>query len=84
MNRRPHLLFGKRERITFLRDSIRGAAALILRCRVYLARARGLQVPGVLLYLHRCPDARVTEAASHLRVKSPTLTDVVQDLVRKR
>lgn len=39
---------------------------------------------GVMLYLHRCADARVTEAAKALRVKPPTLTDVVQDLIRKR
>ena len=37
-----------------------------------------------MLYLHRCADARVTEAARALRVKPPTLTDVVQDLIRKR
>ena len=37
-----------------------------------------------MLYLHRCSDARVTEAAKALRVKPPTLTDVVNDLVRKR
>ena len=39
---------------------------------------------GVLLYLHRCVDARVNEAASHLRVRPPTMTDVIGDLVRKR
>jgi len=39
---------------------------------------------GLMLYLHRCTDARVSEAASHLRVRPPAMTDVVQDLVRKR
>ena len=37
-----------------------------------------------MLYLHRCADARVTEAAKALRVKPPTLTDVIQDLIRRR
>lgn len=39
---------------------------------------------GVLLYLHRRPGSGVFEAAEALGVKSPTLTPVVQDLVRKR
>ena len=39
---------------------------------------------GVMLYLHLCANARLTEAAAALRVQSPTLADVVQDLVRKR
>jgi len=39
---------------------------------------------GVLLYLHRRADARLTEAAAALRVQTPTMADVVQDLVRKR
>ena len=39
---------------------------------------------GVLLYLYRCADVRLAEAASHLRVRPPTMADVVQDLVRKR
>jgi DNA-binding MarR family transcriptional regulator len=39
---------------------------------------------GLMLYLHRCADSRVNEAANHLRVRPPTLTDVIQDLVRKK
>jgi DNA-binding MarR family transcriptional regulator len=39
---------------------------------------------GLMLFLHRCSGARVMEAAGALRVRPPTLTDVVQDLVRKR
>jgi len=46
-------------------------------------RVTSLQA-GVLLYLHRCVDARVNEAASHLQVSPPTMTEVIQDLVRKR
>jgi DNA-binding MarR family transcriptional regulator len=38
---------------------------------------------GLMLYLHRCAAARVTEAAHALRVRPPTLTEVVHDLVRK-
>jgi DNA-binding MarR family transcriptional regulator len=37
-----------------------------------------------MLYLHRCPDARVLEAPHHLRLRPPTLTEVIQDLIRKR
>ncbi len=39
---------------------------------------------GVLLYLQRHMDASVTDAAVSLRVRVPTLSEVVQDLVRKR
>ena len=39
---------------------------------------------GVLLYLQRNMDARVTDAAAALRVRVPTLSGVVKDLVRKR
>ena len=39
---------------------------------------------GVLLYLQRHMDARVTDAATALRVRVPTLSGVVKDLVRKR
>lgn len=39
---------------------------------------------GVMLYLHRRADVRLMEAAAALRVKPPTLVEVVQDLVRKR
>jgi len=39
---------------------------------------------GVLLYLHRRADARLTEAAAALRVQTPTMADVVKDLMRKR
>jgi len=39
---------------------------------------------GVLLYLYRHVDAGVTDAATALRVRVPTLSGVVKDLVRKR
>jgi len=39
---------------------------------------------GVLLYLQRHRDARVTHAAAALCLRPPTLSDVVKDLVRKR
>jgi len=39
---------------------------------------------GVLLFLGRHVDATLTDAASALRVRPPTLSDVVNDLVRKR
>ena len=39
---------------------------------------------GVLLFLRRHAEANLTDAAAALRVRSPTLSDVVKDLVRKR
>jgi DNA-binding MarR family transcriptional regulator len=39
---------------------------------------------GVLLYLQRHMDARVTDAATVLRLRLPTLSEVVKDLVRKQ
>ena len=39
---------------------------------------------GVLLFLRRHADARVTDTTSALRVRMPTLIEVVKDLVRKR
>jgi DNA-binding MarR family transcriptional regulator len=39
---------------------------------------------GVLLFLSRYQDARVTDVAIALRVRPPTLSEVVNDLVRKR
>ena len=39
---------------------------------------------GVLLFLHRHAEARLTDAAAALRVNPPTLSVVVTDLVRKR
>lgn len=39
---------------------------------------------GVLLFLRRHADARLTDAAPALRVRMPTLGEVVNDLVRKR
>ena len=53
------------------------------RRRLEPIRVTPLQA-GLMLYLHRCADARVTEVAKALRVKPPTLTDVIQDLIRKR
>jgi DNA-binding MarR family transcriptional regulator len=39
---------------------------------------------GVLLFLSRYLEARVTDVATALRVRTPTLSEVVNDLVRKR
>ena len=39
---------------------------------------------GMLLFLHRHPEARLTDAAAALRVNPPTLSVVLTDLVRKR
>src|SRR6266581_5123046 len=39
---------------------------------------------GVILFLLRHADARVTDAATALRLRLPTLSEVVNDLVRKR
>jgi len=39
---------------------------------------------GVLLFLRRHDEANMTNAASALHVTSPTLSDVVKDLARKR
>jgi DNA-binding MarR family transcriptional regulator len=39
---------------------------------------------GVLLFLRRHAEANITDAAAALRLRSPTLSDVVKDLVRKR
>ena len=38
---------------------------------------------GVLCYLSEHADARLIDAAEAFRVESPTIVDVVQDLVRK-
>jgi DNA-binding MarR family transcriptional regulator len=38
---------------------------------------------GVLLFLRRHAEARVTDAATALRLRLPTLSEVVKDLVRK-
>lgn len=39
---------------------------------------------GVLLFLRRHAETNVTDAATALRVRLPTLSEVVRDLVRKR
>ena len=39
---------------------------------------------GVLLVLRRHAEARVTDTATALRLRPPTLSEVVNDLVRKR
>jgi len=39
---------------------------------------------GVILYLQRHRDAKLTDAADALCLRLPTLSDVVKDLVRKR
>jgi MarR family transcriptional regulator, lower aerobic nicotinate degradation pathway regulator len=38
---------------------------------------------GVMLYLRQHVESRLTEAATALCLKPPTVTDVVKDLVRK-
>ena len=38
---------------------------------------------GVMLYLHRHPDAKMKDTAAALSVQPPTLTAVIDDLVRK-
>ena len=39
---------------------------------------------GVLLFLRRHPEAKVTDAADALVLRVPTVSDVVKDMVRKR
>jgi DNA-binding MarR family transcriptional regulator len=39
---------------------------------------------GVLLFIRRHANARMTDAATALRLRLPTLSEVVKDLVRKR
>jgi len=39
---------------------------------------------GVLLFLRNHPEAKVTDAADALVVRVPTVSDVLNDLVRKR
>ncbi len=39
---------------------------------------------GLLLYVHRHPGSGIFEAAKALGIKPPTLTPVVQDLVRRQ
>ena len=39
---------------------------------------------GVILYLHRHPEAKLKEPAAALGLKPPTLAVVIHDLVRKR
>jgi DNA-binding MarR family transcriptional regulator len=39
---------------------------------------------GVLLFLRRHANAKLTDAATALRLRLPTLSEVVNDLVRKR
>jgi DNA-binding MarR family transcriptional regulator len=39
---------------------------------------------GVLLFLRRHAEARVTDTATALRLRLPTLSEVIKDLVRKR
>ena len=39
---------------------------------------------GLMLFLRRHADAKLTDAAAALRVRQPTLHEVVKDLVRKR
>ena len=39
---------------------------------------------GVMLYLQRHPDAKMKDTAAALSIQPPTLTAVIDDLVRKR
>ena len=39
---------------------------------------------GVLLYLHRHTDTNMTKTAAAVCIRLPTLTEVIDDLVRKR
>ena len=48
-----------------------------------LVRVTPLQA-GVILFLRRHADAGVTDAATALRVRQPTMVEVVKYLVRKR
>ena len=51
------------------------------RRRLEPIRVTPLQA-GVILYLHRHTDAKVTETAAALHIRPPTLVNVVRDLVR--
>ena len=53
------------------------------RRRLEPIRVTPLQA-GVILFLRRHADARVTDTATGLRVRLPTLSEVLNDLVRKR
>jgi DNA-binding MarR family transcriptional regulator len=53
------------------------------RRRLEPIRVTPLQA-GVILVLRRHADARVTDTATALRVRLPTLSEVLNDLVRKR
>ena len=53
------------------------------RRRLEPIRVTPLQA-GVILFLRRHADARVTDTATALRVRLPTLSEVLNDLVRKR
>jgi DNA-binding MarR family transcriptional regulator len=53
------------------------------RRRLEPIRVTPLQA-GVILFLRRHADARVTDTATALRLRPPTLSEVVNDLVRKR
>jgi DNA-binding MarR family transcriptional regulator len=53
------------------------------RRRLETIRVTPLQA-GVLLFVQRHMDARVTDAAAALGVRLPTLSAVVKELVRKR
>jgi len=70
------------------RDEASSLLEVVSRVQGDLRRALGpigvtpLQA-GVLCYLGQHADARLTDAAAAFRVEPPTLTDVVQDLVRQ-
>ena len=53
------------------------------RRRLEPIRVTPLQA-GVILFLRRHADARVTDTATALRVRMPTLSEVLNDLVRKQ
>jgi DNA-binding MarR family transcriptional regulator len=53
------------------------------RRRLEPIRVTPLQT-GAILFLRRHADARVKDAATALRLRQPTISEVVKDLVRKR
>ena len=72
-------------------DSTKEPTLLELVLRVQGEFRRGLEPirvtplqAGMLLYLQRHTDAKLTDAAAALCLRLPTLSDVVKDLVRKR
>ena len=70
-----------REKLTFLELVLRLEGEF--RRSLEPIRVTPLQA-GVILYLQRHMDAKLTDAAASLGVRLPTLSGVLKDLVRKR